>query len=255
MAAKKAKAKSPDPADRVDRRHLLSPIATFWTRPVTDFLHTLDRCLAGGSRRDLVLIFAGLVLGWWLYVPVHELLHVAGCVVAGGTVDELELAPLYGGTLLAEILPFVVPESDYAGRLSGFDTHGRDSIYLATDLAPFVLTVWPGVWGMLAAGRRGRSFLFGLTLPIAFAPFLSLTGDAYEIGSILVTRWSPWSAAETVELLRSDDLVRLVSELGAVPEAPWGGAVLAFLLGVLWAWGVYALGRVVTRNGSTSARP
>lgn len=236
----------------MSRRRLLSRIVTFWTQPITDVLQALERCLDGGSVRRgpatrLVLIFVGLTVGWWLYVPIHELLHVVGCVVTGGTVERLEIAPLYGGAWLAEVFPFVVAESEYAGRLAGFDTLGRDSVYLATDLMPFVLTVWPGVWGMLAAGRRGRAFLFGLFLPIALAPFLSLTGDAFEIGSIVVTRWSPWSAADTVELLRSDDAVRLVGELSAIPEAPWGGAVLAFLIGVSWAWGVYALGRIFAR--------
>ena len=52
---------------------------------------------------------------------------------------------------------FVVSGSEYAGRLSGFDTRGSDWIYLATDLGPFVLTIFPGVWWMRRAARGTSS--------------------------------------------------------------------------------------------------
>jgi hypothetical protein len=88
----------------------------------------------------VIVILAGAA-AWWIYVPVHELLHALGCVMTGGSVGELQIAPRYGGTLLARVFPFVVGHSDYAGRLSGFDTKGSDWIYLATDVMPYVLTV------------------------------------------------------------------------------------------------------------------
>src|SRR5436305_8868729 len=215
--------------------------------PLRDTVRGLDRCLHAGVR-GLALVALGLVAGWWLYVPLHELLHAAACRAAGGRVTRLEIDAAYGGALLAHVLPFVVPASDYAGRLSGFDTRGSDLIYLATDLGPFVLTLFPGVWALrrAAAARRPlRPLFFGASLPFALAPFLSLTGDAYEIGSILVTRLPPWATAAVRGLIRGDDLGKKVSELAAAAGAPWGGAALAVVAGVVWAFLTYGLGSAV----------
>src|SRR5947199_2147319 len=180
--------------------------------PFRDTVRGLDRCLHAGVR-GLALAALGLVAGWWLYVPLHELLHAAACRAAGGRVSRLEIDAVYGGAVLARVFPFVVPASDYAGRLSGFDTRGSDLIYLATDLGPFVLTLFPGVWALRQAAARQplRSLLFGPSLPFALAPFLSLTGDAYEIGSILVTRLPPWAPPAVPGPLRGHDLGKKVS--------------------------------------------
>jgi hypothetical protein len=223
--------------------------------PFTDAFQGLDRCLEGGAR-GLFLAALGLVAGWWIYVPAHELLHAAACRVTGGGVTRLEIDRLYGGALLARAFPFVVPASDYAGRLSGFDTHGSDGIYLATDLGPFLLTLFPGVWALRRAAAARRAAWFGASLPLALAPFLSLGGDAYEIGSILATRLPPWAAPATRTLLRGDDLARKLGELAGVPGAPWGGALLAVLLGVAWAFLTYGLGGGVARAfGQGPIRP
>ena len=211
----------------------------FFAAPVRDVATGLERCLDAGVR-GLLLIAVGLVVGWWVYVPLHELAHALACLATGGTVSRLEIDPLYGGALLARVVPFVVAGGEYAGRLSGFDTGGSDAVYLATDLGPFLLTLFPGVWALRRAGRKKKPLAFGFWLPFALAPFLSLTGDAYEIGSIVVTRLPPW-AGETA--LRSDDLFRLLSELVRIEQPPWAGAALAFVLGVIWAWATYALGR------------
>jgi hypothetical protein len=213
-------------------------------RVFRDLLHGLDRCLDQGIR-GLALALAGLAAGWWLYVPIHELLHAVGCLIAGGSVTRLEVAPLYGGALLERIFPFVVAGGDYAGRLSGFDTRGNDLIYLATDLAPFALTLFPGVWWLRKAGTAGRPVLFGLSLPFALAPFLSLPGDAYEIGSILVTRLPVWVERQSV--LRGDDLFQQIERLAALPDAPWGGLVLAALVGIVWAVLTCAAGGMMAR--------
>jgi len=226
-------------------RRALSLFATPWK----DTLRGLDRCLDRGFR-GLLLVALGLAAGWWLYVPLHELLHAAACLAAGGSVTRLEIDVLYGGGLLARLLPFVSPASDYAGRLSGFDTHGSDAIYLATDLGPFLLTLWPGVWWLRRAGSRRRPVAFGAALPFALAPFLSLTGDAYEIGSLLVTRIAPWSASPLRDHLRGDDLllrVQALRALGPQASAPWGGLLLALGLGLSWAFLTYALGAWIAR--------
>jgi hypothetical protein len=223
--------------------------------PFTDVLHGLDLCLDRGAR-GLLLAALGLMAGWWIYVPSHELLHAAACEAAGGGVTRLEIDRLYGGALLARAFPFVVPASEYAGRLSGFDTRGSDLIYLATDLGPFLLTLFPGVWALRRAARARQAALFGAALPFALAPFLSLSGDAYEIGSILVTRLPPWAAPAMRELLRGDDLGKKIGELAGVPGAPWGGALLAILLGVAWAFLTYGLGNAVARAlGQGPMRP
>jgi hypothetical protein len=222
--------------------------AAFLARPLLDVFRGLDGCLARGGGRALLAMAAAMLVGFWLYVPAHELLHAAGCLATGGTVSRLEVREVFGGALLARLVPWVEPGGDYAGRLSGFDTGGSDLVYLATDLAPFALTLLPGVWLLRRAGRRRRAALFGLALPVALAPFLSATGDAYEIGSILVTRLPPWADAATRELLRGDDLFRQLSQLAAAPPpAPWGGAALAAALGLAWAFLTYALGGLLAR--------
>lgn len=206
-----------------------------------DAFYGLDRCLDHGGRGFALALF-GLVAGWWVYVPIHELLHAAACLAAGGEVTRLEIARHYGGGLLAEVFPFVAVAGEYAGRLSGFDTRGSDLIYLATDLGPFLLTLFPGVWMLRKAGAAGRPLLFGLSLPLALAPFLSLTGDAYEIGSIVLT-----SLSAAPEALRGDDIFKKANELAALPRAPWSGFFLAALLGVAWAAMTCAAGGLVAR--------
>jgi hypothetical protein len=215
--------------------------------PFADVFYGLDRCLKGRIR-GLVLAVVGLLAGWWMYVPVHELLHAASCRVAGGDVTRLEIDRLYFGALLAEIFPFVTPASDYAGRLSGFNTRGSDWIYLATDLGPFLLTLLPGVWLLRRAAAAGNAPLFGAALPFALAPFLSLTGDAYEIGSLLTTQLPPWAGAATRELVRGDDLIRKLATMAKLPGSPWGGVCLAASLGLLWAFLAYGLGDALART-------
>lgn len=211
--------------------------------PFREVLRGLDRCLERGPR-GLAVVLLGLAVGWWVYVPAHELLHAAGCLVAGGRVERLEIDGMYGGALLARVFPFVVSGSEYAGRLSGFDTRGNDWIYLATDLAPFVLTL-PGVWLLRRASFSRRAFAFGASLPFALAPFLSLTGDAYEIGAIAVTNLPPWTASS---LLRGDDLLRKAGELAGTSGAPWAAFILASLFGLTWAYATWWTGAWVAHG-------
>jgi len=201
----------------------------------------MERLVDAGGGGALARLFAGLVAGWWCYVPLHELLHAAGCVLAGGSVTRLEIDALYGGRLLAALFPFVEPASEYAGRLSGFDTGGSDLVYLVTDLFPFLLTLWPGLWAVRRAARATRGLAFGFFLPWGLAPLVSLPGDAYEIGSLLARQLPPWSRSPAHELILSDDIVAKAGELAALPGAPWGGFVLAAALGLLWAFGTVAL--------------
>ncbi len=200
--------------------------------PFRELLHGLDAVLLQGLR-SLLLVGAGLVAGWWIYVPAHELLHAFGCWAAGGVVSRLEIDPLYGASWLAKLFPFVVPGGTYAGRLSGFDTRGSDWIYLATDLAPFLLGLFPGFWWLRRAARCARPVVFGAALPAAFAPLLSLSGDAYEIASLAVVHLPPWSGRR---MLVGDDLGAKVAEVsGSAETGMLAGVAVAALLGVLWA--------------------
>src|SRR5262249_20059278 len=130
---------------------------------------------------------------------------------------ETEIAPRSGGGLLARVFPFVVAESHYAGRLSGFDTRGSDLIYLATDAMPYVLTVLIGVPVLKACGQAGRPALLGPAFVLAFAPFYSLTGDYYEMGSLIVTRILGALRGTGLPPFRSDDVIQLVADVFAKP--------------------------------------
>ena len=205
--------------------------------------------------RSLLLVGAGLLAGWWVYVPLHELLHALGCWLAGGEVTRLEIAPLYGARWLARIFPFVTSGGEYAGRLSGFDTHGSDWVYALTDLAPFGLTLFPGFWWLRRAARAGRPIAFGAALPAAFGPVLSLTGDAYELGSLAVVHLPFWHGRR---VLVGDDLVAKLSEVvGRGESGLLPGLIAAALLGLVWAFAwILLAGAVATRLGEPPlARP
>src|SRR5512147_1087303 len=98
----------------------------FFSEPFRDVMAAMDARVVHAShpQRALVIVLLAGVASWWIYVPVHELLHALGCYATGGGVSELQIAPEYGGALFARFLPFVVGSSEYAGRLSGFDTKG-----------------------------------------------------------------------------------------------------------------------------------
>jgi hypothetical protein len=231
-------------------------LAALFADPFRELLNGLDASIdpaRGHSARALGLVAVGLLLGWWIYVPVHELAHAFGCLAAGGAVTRLEIDPLYGAELLAAVFPFVRSGGEYAGRLSGFDTGGSDLVYLATDLAPFLLTLFPGIWWMRRAARRRRPLLFGAALPWAFAPFLSLTGDAYEIGSLLAFRLPGLGRRAIV----GDDLFRRVAEPAFAGDPAFAaGVAVAAALGALWAFAWYRLGGSLSRRaGEPSLAP
>lgn len=215
-------------------------------RPWRDFLAAADAMVADAGGRGIALCMGGILVGWWLYVPLHELFHAWACQLAGGTVYRLEIDALYGGAWLASVIPYVVPASEYAGRLSGFDTGGSDAIYLVTVLGPFVLTPILGIPVLHRAIVRRQPALIGAALPWAYAPFVSLTGDYYEAGSIIVARIASveWPGAGARWI--SDDLPALVIGLfgsggdGGVADLAAIAAALA--LGTTAAWLTYRAG-------------
>lgn len=194
---------------------------------------------------------ASLLAAWWVYVPLHELAHAWGCLLAGGQVTRLEIAEVYGAAWLARVFPYVTAGSEYAGRLSGFDARGSDLVYLATCALPFALTVFVGVPLLRAAPRvrdwRG-AIMLGAAVPMAFAPFGSLTGDYYEMGSILVSRVvAVFAPGFAVDRWRSDDLVKLVTALAPdARAADAAGVAASLLLGAALGWGTYWAGVLVS---------
>lgn len=181
--------------------------------PATTFLRQYAAVLAVlPVAKTVLLLVSGLAVGWWVYVPIHELLHVAGCLISGGEVTRLEIQPIYGGALLARLIPFVSAGGDYSGRLTGFDIGGSDWTYFVTVYFPYVLSLG-GLWLMEVAVVRRSGFLFGFALPCALAPLVSLTGDFLEIGSLAL--YQVWPGIEGIHRqLISDDLFRLLKELG-----------------------------------------
>ena len=157
--------------------------------PFTDLFAGLQRSTDDMGGRALPLLIVACAAGWWLYVPVHELMHAWGAQLGGATVTRLDIDPIYGARLLQRIFPYVQVGSAYAGQLAGFDTHGSDLAYALTVFFPFVLSVAIGVPLLIRAARApvpgtAPTLLFGFTLPIAWAPILSIGGDFYELGSI-----------------------------------------------------------------------
>ena len=195
---------------------------TFFLQPIEDIASCLERqFLSARSWRQVVLRIAisltSFVACWFIYVPIHELLHVAGCVITGGSVSELQIAAKYGAALLAKVFPFVVTGGDYAGRLTGFDTKGSDFIYFATDFLPFVLSILVGVPLVKYCTYKGNRAVFGIAMVVGFAPIYNLPGDYYEMGSTLTTRFitivARGGGPPMYAGIRSDDIFRLIEEL------------------------------------------
>ena len=223
--------------------------------PVSDYLAAVEAMRDRGAR---ALVFTALALAatWFAYVPVHELLHAWGCMLAGGGVTRLEIAPEYGGAWLARIFPFVVSGSSYAGQLTGFDTHGNDAIYLATVLAPFVLTIFLGVPLLKHLARPSahpgrRPWLLGPAALLAYAPLVSLMGDYYEAGAIIVSRAAhALDPSLPLARWRSDDLLLRVATLrdAGAGAGDWAGVAIALLTGLLLALLTYRAGALFSRR-------
>ncbi len=242
----------------------LSMIGKLVRQPIDDVLASLERLVtAKNPMSSLVPAMISMLITWFVYVGIHELLHVFGCVAAGGTVSTLEIGAKYGGALYAKLFPFVVTGSEYAGRLSGFDTGGSDWVYMSTVFCPFALTVLFGVALVKLCGRRRRPILFGVAIVVGLAPFYNLQGDYFEMGSIIVTRMLTLVAhgfgqPPMFEALRSDDIFKLLgtlclkpSELGLTSTglilAGIAIVMVSFVVDVLLAFLTYWMGHQVSR--------
>ncbi|MGB0716559.1 MAG: hypothetical protein ACPGXK_11805 [Phycisphaerae bacterium] len=234
----------------------------FFRLPFDDVMSGMGRIVEGstpgGAMAPMIIT---MLVTWILYVPVHELLHVYGCIWTGGTVSELQIQWYYFGHQLAAIFDFVVVEGDYAGRLSGFDTKGNDWIYLATDFGPFTLTVLFGVTMLRYCAMHRQRWMFGPSIVLGMAPFYNIQGDYYEMASIILTRGltilSGGGNPPRFEGLRSDDIFTLFPDIVLHPSAigleesaltvvfSLFTAVLGVLLAIFLAFATYWMGNLV----------
>jgi hypothetical protein len=231
----------------------MRPLVRRLVAPAVDVQSCLTSTVADSPKpwTRLLQLLLGVAAAWWIYVPTHELLHAAGCLLSGGVVRTVTIAPLYGGVILSHWLGSVQPGGDYAGRLSDFSTHHSDIRYLAIDGAPYLLSLFAGVPLLRLAIRRRSTLLAGPALVLALAPFLSLTGDYYEMGSIVVTRavapfdQSPetWEIPGGAMKLRSDDLPSLIGRIARDPgrftaEIPGRGLGAVAIVAISFGLGV-----------------
>lgn len=227
-------------------------VAELLSSPLHDFLSAMDASFQRSLLLNAVIIFTCLVISWWIYVPIHELLHAFGCIIGGGKVSRLEISPVYGAAFLKHFFPFISVGSEYAGQLKGFDTFGSDSTYLLTDFFPYILTITLGVPLLKSASSKTASFRlnsvkFGIAIPLAYAPFLAVTGDYYEMGSIIISRFTAWAFPGFRPLYwRSDDLVKLAHQLFFSGQAPDVrdviGLSVSFLLAIVLIFCTYGAG-------------
>jgi len=85
-------------------------------------------------------------------------------------------------------------------------------------------------------------------MPLAYAPFISVTGDYYEMGSILVSRLVALLVPSVdPERWRSDDLLKLIEQLlfsDSVRVLDISVVVTSFLFGVIMIFATYWVGTV-----------
>jgi len=185
----------------------------------------------------------------WFLVPIHELLHAIACLMTGGSVSELQIHPLFGGSQLARWIPWVTAGGREAGRLAGFRPVG-DLGYLTTVLAPHLVLAPIGAWICRRAVDRHNVLAFGLGAAAALQPLASLTGDMLEAVAIPVTRVVAWAGWPEALDLRVDSLGRLAAAATAL-----GGLATWLLAAVLLILGALAASAILGFSGGVAPRP
>lgn len=173
---------------------------------------TYEAILLAKGVKGFAVIILCLAVFWHIYTPIHELFHVFGCWLTGGEVTELALKPQYGAHFLQKMFPFIVPESDYAGQLTGFTTP-NDFAYAVVDFFPYLLSL-PGVAFFILSRKKNITWLFGLATIVGLIPAFAIPGDFFEAASLLTTRIaSALDAGLPARALVSDDVFKLISTL------------------------------------------
>lgn len=211
-----------NPFSRFGIGFLTSPLSAYGL--LWEHLMQVVESLESGPNKSLtrkVMFLLWLILLWAIYVPIHELMHAFGCTVTGGEVQEIRLSVFFGGSLLEQWIPVFKADWSLGGRLSQFSTGGSDWVYLATDIFPYIPSILFGVWLLGMGLRSNRQLVLALGLILALAPILSIPGDYYEMGSIVITDLIKliWGTPEgsllanSIDLVRSDDIILLIEEL------------------------------------------
>ncbi|MBN1355963.1 hypothetical protein JXA40_06780 [bacterium] len=251
------------PPEHSPNRKLMNFLFSGWNRAFYDLMRLVDIIQAQRKNRVPLVLKIGLSLTitWFIYVPVHELFHCAGCVCSGGSVSELILGREYGAAALQRLFPFIEPRTTrYAGRLTGFEPAGDISYFICV-LSPFILSVFPGVFLFVYSLSRKAFWSLGPGLIIGLASFTNLTGDFFEMGTIvstqLVNRFGfgyPAGHVPNFWMLRSDDILRLFREMAASPAeyglnsfsgtcATGSAVVIGLFLAVVFSGWIYQAGR------------
>jgi hypothetical protein len=221
----------------------------FWSRPWNDYLRLLQLLAKEFSVLNVIMLLGGVIVGWWFYVPLHELFHAWGCQLSGGHVGRLEISAEYGAQWLQQYFPYIAVGSEYAGQLVEFDTYGNDGIYIATVIAPYILTIYPGIplfYWLLSRPWIGfaHCFALGFLVPIVIAPFVSIIGDFYELGSIIMSNIGNYLyPGVDTDIWRGDDFLLVLATIS--PQATphdWAGVISSLLIGTVMAWVVYSAG-------------
>jgi len=109
---------------------------------------------------------------------------------------------------------------------------------------------------LLKSAKYSNSFYacvkLGISIPIAFAPFFSIIGDYYEMGSILTSRiFHLFDPAIDINRWRSDDIFNLINKMfvsgsyGAILDI--FGITTSLFLGIILAFLIYYLGHLWSR--------
>ena len=153
-------------------------------------------------------------------------------MLTGGRVTELQVAPPFGGAILARLLPFVRAGGSYAGRLSAFEPTG-DLAYLVTVMLPHLILAPLGALACRAAARWGHPFGWGLGFAAAAQPLASMFGDCYEAASIPLTAAARRVGALWALRLRGDDVSLVWDQVAALDSrGAWALFAIICLAGI-----------------------
>ena len=210
-----------------------------WTKTALNTpTQALSHLLNDGSNIKLLVLLLVFFISFWVYVPIHELMHAFATILVGGEVRELAIDATYGGVFFAKIFPFVVSESDYAGQLTDFTTPNKFA-YFIVDMFPYLLSL-PGVLLIRLAAKYKRLWLFSLGFLLMLVPMTQIFGDFYEAASLGIGElMSLVNPNLDPDLIVSDDMFKL---LGEIHESESTNALiyifvgLSLFIGLILAW-------------------
>ena len=210
-----------------------------WTKTALNTpTQALSHLLDDGSNKKLVILLLVFFVSFWIYVPIHELMHAFATFLVGGEVRELAIDATYGGVFFAKIFPFVVSESEYAGQLTDFTTPNKFA-YFIVDMFPYLLSL-PGVLLIRLAAKYKRLWLFSLGFLLMLVPITQIFGDFYEAASLgageLMAMVNPSLNPQSI---LSDDMFKLVKSLytnQGTNILAYVFVALSFILGLILAW-------------------